>query len=221
MSAQKSKSFRWYPFLAVLLLPLFGCLISAVIIYRQFQGFPGALGQTSIGALGRTGINNLTQVVVPGSKEIHFSKKGAYAVYYEYRSVVNGVGYLTSKTPPVLECDLRSKTSGESASLAPDYVEGNVYSTKDYERAGVLMMSISMDKPGAYEFSCRYPDGSTKPKVVLAVGPNIVWEFFSAVARPLAALLGGLVVFGGLSVVAMIILLTAYVIGKSRNSASA
>jgi len=213
MNSQKPRSFRRFSILAAFLLPLFGCLISAAIIYRQFQGFPGALGRMSL--------NNLTQVVVPGSKEIFFSKKGAYAVYYEYRSVVNGVSYLTSKTPPTLECDLRSITSDESASLAPDYVESNSYSTKNNERIGVLMMSISMDKPGTYEFSCRYPTGSPRPEVVLAVGPNFVWEFFSATARPLAALVGGLVVFGGLSAIAAIILLLSYFIKKSRNSVSA
>lgn len=212
MSAQKSKKFRWVLVLGALLLPLFGCLISTVIIYRQFQGFPGALKQMSL--------DNLTQVVVPGSKEIHFSKKGAYAVYYEYHSVVNGVSYLTTKTPPALDCHLRSLTSGETASLTPDYVESNSYSTKGDDRIGVLLMSISMDQPGTYQFSCRYPDGGTKPKVVLAVGPNFVWEFFSASARPLAALLGGMVIFAGLSALAVIILLIAYVVGKSRNSTS-
>lgn len=213
MRAKESKLSRWYPVLAALLLPLFGCLISAAVIYQQFQGLPGALGRMSL--------NNLTQVVVPGSKEIHFSKKGAYAVYYEYRSVVNGVSYITSQTPPALECALRSKTSDEAASLSSDYVKGNVYSTKDNMRTGVLMMSISMDKPGAYEFSCRYPDGRPMPKVVLAVGPNFIYEFFNAAARSLAALLGGLVVFGVLNAFTMIVLLFAYVIGKSRNSVSA
>ncbi len=212
MSAQKSKTFRWVLVVGALLLPLFGCLISAVIIYRQFQGFPGALGRMSIG--------NLTQVVVPGSKEIHFSKKGAYAVYYEYRSVVNGVTYLTPKTPPALDCQLRSITSGKTASLTSDYVPSNTYSTKGDERIGVLMMSISMDQPGTYEFSCRYPNGGTKPAVVLAVGPNFVWEFFSAAAGTLEALLGGLVIFGGLSVLAVIILLIAYIVNKSRNGLS-
>ena len=211
MSAQRSRPTRWYPVLAAVLLPLFGCLISAAIIYGQFQGLPGALGRMSL--------NNLTQVVVPGSREIRFSKKGTYAVYYEYRSVVNNVSYISNKTPPRLECNLRSKTSGESASLAPDYVESNIYSTKNNERVGVLMMSISIDQPGAYDFSCRYPDGSTMPKVVLAVGPNFMWEFFSVAARPLAAALGGLVVFGGLSAISVILLLVTYIVRKSRKPA--
>jgi hypothetical protein len=210
MNSRESRLFRRYSVLAAFLLPLFGCLISAAIIYSQFQGFPGALGRMSI--------DNLTRVVVPGSQEIYFSKKGAYAVYYEYRSVVNGVNYLTSKTPPALECELRSMTSSETASLAPDYVESNAYSTKDNERVGVLMMSISMDTPGTYEFSCRYPDGSQKPKVILAVGPNFVWEFFSAAAKPMAALLGGLIIFGGLSAIAAIILLFVYISARRRNS---
>jgi hypothetical protein len=63
---------------------------------------------------------------------------------------------------------------------------------------GVLIRSITIDQPGTYTFSCRYPDGGSQPTIVLAVGPNFVWEFFGIAARTvltvvagLAALLGG------------------------------
>jgi hypothetical protein len=51
-----------------------------------------------------------------------------------------------------------------------------------------------MTEPGTYTFSCHYPDKGKVQKIVLAIGPNIVWELFNVVAKPIAAILGGLVV---------------------------
>ena len=45
--------------------------------------------------------------------------------------------------------------------------EGDMYSTQNQERAGVLMKSISLNQPGVYEISCQYPDGRTHPQIVL------------------------------------------------------
>lgn len=165
---------------------MLGCLISTVIIYRSFPNLPGALETIDI--------HNMTQVTVPGSADITFPKKGAYAVYYEYRSLVDGVQYSNAKTPPPLKCSLTSNAAVKEVFVSPEYIEGNTYSTKDQERVGVHIMSISMEEPGTYTFSCHYADEVTVPKVVLAIGPNIVWEFFSIAAKPVAAFLGGFVV---------------------------
>jgi len=168
---------------------LFAGLITTVLIYRGFPNLPGALETIDV--------HNMTQVIVPGSADITFPKKGAYAVYYEYRSLVEGVQYINAKTPPPLICSLTSKATGKEVGFSPEYIEGNTYSTKDQERVGVHILSISMAKPGTYAFSCHYPDEGTAPKVVLAIGPNIVWELFNIVARPISAIMGGLVVLLG------------------------
>lgn len=188
MINQNTKPYRWYYGLAALL-PVLGCLITTAIIYRGLPNLPGALETIDI--------HNMTQVIVPGSADITFPKKGAYAIYYEYRSLVDGVQYINAKTPPPLKCSLTSNATGKEVGVSPEYIEGNTYSTKDQERVGVHIMSISMDLPGTYTFSCYYADEVTVPKVVLAIGPNIVWELFNIVARPIAAVLCGSVVLLG------------------------
>jgi len=196
MSNQKTKPKRWYYGLAAIL-PVLGCLIATAIIYRGFPNLPGVLETIDI--------HNMTQVIAPGSADIMFPKKGAYAVYYEYRSLVDGVQYVNTKTPPPLICSLTSRATGKEVGVSPEYIEGNTYSTKDRERVGVHILSISMTEPGTYTFSCHYPDEGSVQKVVLAIGPNIVWELFNVVAKPIAAILGGLVVLIGSGAIAFLI----------------
>jgi hypothetical protein len=137
-------------------------------------------------------LDNLKQVVVPGAEDITFHGRGAYAVYYEYRSVVDGVVYSGSETPPALVCTLTSRATGAHVSVVPDYVKTNTYGSKSRDRVGVLIQSITMSEPGTYTFSCRYADGRSQPEVVLAVGPNFVWEFFGIAARTVVAVGAGL-----------------------------
>jgi hypothetical protein len=174
MVGKRSKLSGWLYGLG--LVPVLGCLVAMVLVYRWFPGLPGTLDA-------RMDLDNLTRVVVPGSEQITFDKRGAYAVYYEYRSVVDGVTFASSVKPPELACSLTSRTSGTELHAAPDYVPTNRYATKDRERVGVLSHSITVDEPGAYTFSCRYPDGRSQPEVVMAVGPNLVWEFFGVAAK--------------------------------------
>lgn len=202
MSHEKIKPTRWFYVLAVLI-PVFACGVTALLVYRSVPKLPGALETM--------GINNLTQVVVPGSAEINFPKAGAYAVYYEYRSVIDGVKYVRAKHPPNLDCQLKSKATGADIELAPDYVEGNVYSTQNQERVGVLIKSITIKNPGTYTFSCQYSNESTNPDIVLAIGPNIVWEFFNMAAKPLAAIVcGAFVCIGSLGMSILIVGLVAF-----------
>jgi hypothetical protein len=176
-------------------IPVFGCLIAMALVYQWFPGLPGTFES-------RINLDNLTQVVVPGSEEITFEKSGAYAVYYEYRSVVDGKVYVSSKTPPALVCTLTSRTSGDVVGVVPDYVPTNTYSTKDRERVGVLIRSMTIDEPGTYTFSCRYPAGRTQAKIVLAVGSNFMWEFLGIAARSVVTAAAGLAVLLGSGAVA-------------------
>jgi hypothetical protein len=199
MDERRAKPSGWYYGLAVLI-PLLGCLIVTAAVYQWFPGLPGTLKS-------KVNLDNLTQVVVPGSEDITFAESGAYAVYYEYRSVVDGAVYANSETPPALACSLTSKTTGADIGVAPDYVPTNSYSTKDRERVGVLIRSITLDEPGTYTFSCRYEDGKSEPEIVLAVGPNFVWEFFGIAARTVVTAAAGLVVLLGSGAVAAVVVI--------------
>jgi hypothetical protein len=186
MSEYKLKPTRWFYVLAILI-PIFACLGTALVVYPNVPDLPGALEAL--------GVKNLTQVVVPGSADVSFPKKGAYAVYYEYRSVIDGVSYARDEYPPIMRCQLRSKASGEAVKLEPTNVQGNVYITQNPHRAGVMYKQISIDQPGVYTFSCQYTNGETIPKSVMAVGPNIAWEFFNIALKPIAAILCGTIAF--------------------------
>ena len=196
MSEYKLKPTRWY-YVIALLIPIFACLGTTLLVYPNVPKLPGALE--------RMGINDLTRIIAPGSADIYFPKAGGYAVYYEYRSVINGVKYVRDKFPSSINCHLRSKATGEDIELASPHAEGDMYTTQYQERVGVLFKSISINQPGVHIFSCQYTDGRTHPQIVLAVGPNIIWEFFNVAAKPVAAIVcGGLVFTVGL-VIAMLI----------------
>ena len=199
----------WYYGLAALM-PVLGCLIAMAMVYSRGIGRPGTFEA-------KLDLDSLTQVVVPGSTEIAFADRGAYAVYYEYRSIVNGIVYASSETPPALACTLTSRATGADVGVVPDYVETNTYSTKDRERVGVLIRSITMDVPGTYTFSCHYADGSSHPEIVLAVGPNLDWEFLSIAARTVLTALAGLAVLLGSSALAVFIVIVVAV-GRRKSS---
>ena len=206
MNKEKKKPNGWI-YVLVALIPILGCLLTTVVVYLGLPSLPETLDS-------KMDYLKLTQIVVPGSEDITFAETGAYAVYYEYRSVVDGVVYTSSETPPDLVCSLTSKASGEDIGTAPDYVKTNTYSTKERERVGVLIQSITIKEPGIYTFSCSYVDNSSQPEIVLAVGPNFVWEFFGIVAKLGIPLFVGLIAVLSSVLVAIVI---AIVIAVKRH----
>ena len=209
MSGSKLKPTRWYYMLAIII-PIFACLGTALIVYPNVPKLPGALEGM--------GINDLIQVIVPGSAEVYFPKTGGYAVYYEYRSVIDGFSYVRDKNPPSINCQLTSKATGAKIAPIADFVEGNVYITDNQERVGVLIMSIVIREPGVYIFACQYTDSRTSPEIVLAVGPNIGWEFLNIAAKPVAAILCGAFVFMGACGISILIVLIMAVKRHQSNS---
>ena len=209
MSNSKKKPSRWYYVLA-LLIPILACVGTGFVVYRSVPELPGALDAA--------GIQNLTQVVVPGSADVYFPKAGAYAVYYEYRSVIDGVSYTRNEYPPIMRCQLKSKAAGKAIRLKPTNVEGNIYVTHNPDRAGVMYKETSIDQPGIYTFSCQNTDGRTIPRSVMAVGPNIVWEFINIAVKPVAASIGGALAF--LCACGVSLLMIGFVAFKRHQSTS-
>jgi len=115
-----------------------------------------------------------------------------------------------ARPTPAVRSSLTSKATGDEVGVVPDYVKTNTYSTKDRERVGVLIRSITIDEPGAYTFSCQYADGRWQPEIVLAIGPNFVWEFFGIAARTVVTVAAGLaVLFGSGAVAAVVVIVIA------------
>ena len=195
MSEYKLKPSRWYYLLASLI-PVFTCLVTAFIIYASFPELPGSLEVLDI--------KNLTQVVVPGSADIHFPESGEYAVYYEYRSAIDGVSYHGHEYLPSMRCQLSSKSTGERVKLDYSTVKGDIYTFPT--RAGVMFKRISIDHPGNYNFSCQYTDSKSYPKIVMAVGPNLILEFINVALKPIGAMLCGTIAFVTVGVISILII---------------
>jgi hypothetical protein len=199
----KRRPSRW-TYAVAALIPLLGCVMTIALAYQWFPGLPGTLDA-------KMDLDNLTQVVVPGREDITFHEIGAHGVYYEYRSVVDGVVYSSSETPPALICTLTSRATGADVPVVPDYVKTNTYGDKNRDRVGVLIRSITINEPGTYTFSCRYADGRSQPEVVLAVGPNFVWEFFGIAARTVVAAAAGLAGLCGSGALAAVVVVVVAV----------
>lgn len=207
---KKSRKSSGRSYALAALIPAFSCLVTIVVAYWWFPDLPGTLG-------GRISPDKLTQVVVPGSEDVTFAESGAYAVYYEYRSVVDGSIYKTDETPPDLACTLTSKTGAAEIGVVPDHVRTNTYATRGEKRIGVLIGSITVNDPGTYTFSCTYTDGGSHPNVALAIGPNLVWECLGVAARSGTALVTGLVAMVGSGLVTLVItIVIAVTLHRSR-----
>jgi len=70
MINQKTKPSSWYYALAALI-PLFGCLIAAVIFYPGAKKLPASIAKAH-------DLDRLTQIIVTGSADLSLSRTGAY-----------------------------------------------------------------------------------------------------------------------------------------------
>jgi hypothetical protein len=204
MKEKKQNPSRWLYSIAILPI-IFGTLICAWILKNSSIGMYPAM----IAAAYDEGQHRLT---VPGSKDIKLSRTGAYGIYYEYSLVSASVD--PPPLPPEIDCSLTSKSTGAEMEAAPDYVETNRYWSKDRDRTGVLVMSITVDKPDSYAFACHYLDGSREPEIVVALGPNIFWEFLRIAGKTVLSTVAGLSVLFGTGTLAVIV---AIVIAVKRR----
>lgn len=177
---EKRSSGRWVYAIPVLVI-LFGLIFSVWIWGSAGLGKYPAMIKEAFG-------EERHYLIVPGSREIRLTRTGAYGVYYEYTSELYMEDYPV--TPPALECSLTSKSTGATRQAAPDYVEGNRYS--DQDRTGILIMSLTVDRPDTYTFACHYPNGVKEPKSTVALGPNYGWEILKVAWKISLPLLGGL-----------------------------
>jgi hypothetical protein len=143
----------------------------------------------------------LQKVELPGKADLELSRKGAYAIYCEGQRGT----YSHAEWPPTLDCSLTSQTTGEDIPLVPDYVPTNKYSTKDGDRVGVMIYSTTVQDPGLHTLSCDYHDVWTGPRLVLAIGPNYVWELLKIALSTAGSLFGALVVLCGSGTMAVVV----------------
>jgi len=140
---------------------------------------------------------HLTQVVVPGEKDLALEPKLKYTIFLEEQSVVDGRIYSTPTNLNGLTCHVSSATSGKQmnthrASVAATYNVGG--------RSGRSVLEFVTEEAGTYHLACAYEEGRQGPEAVLAVGSGVTQAVFDTVLKCFAAIFGGGILGAGILV---------------------
>lgn len=119
----------------------------------------------------------LTRFVVPGSALIELPEAGAYTIFHESRSVIEGRIYVTENVAG-LRVGVRSDETGEPVSLTRPSGSSS-YSFGGY--TGESVLSFELAKPGRYRLSASYPDGRGEPQTVLAVSHGFISRLLTTI----------------------------------------
>ena len=189
----------WWFFVIAALIILLGLLVSGWIMNDSgITNYPAMISNAY-----REDQHRLS---VPGSTDVILTRTGAYGIYYEFSSVSASVEN-SPKMPPAIDCSLTSKLTGVEIEAVTDYVETNRYWSKDQGGTGVLIMSITVDEPDTYTFTCQYQINSTEPEIVIvALGPNYFWEFLRVAGKISISFLGAMTAFCGSILIGLIII---------------
>lgn len=133
---------------------------------------------------------SLQQVVVPGERELELNEPGAYTLFHETRSVVDGKVYSTSDLQD-LEFAMVSVATDSVLKMRP------TTGTTSYDlggRSGVSVASFEVPAAGRYRLLSRYPDGRGEPRGVLALGKGAGSAMVSAILSTLAVVFGSFLI---------------------------
>lgn len=201
MKANNQSLQRWLFILAALIF-LIG-LVTSLVIFRQSDM---RLYPTMIAGAYKQAKH---QLIVPGEKDINLSRSGAYGIYYIHE--LRDPKYSESALPPKIDCKLISKNTEEVIKAVPDYVKTNRYRLSD-QSTGVLIMSITVKKPGSYTFSCDYQDEINREEIHVALGPNYFWEFLRVTWKMAGPLFSGVSILCGSSLLSFLLLIVGVLI---------
>ena len=151
------------------------------------------------------------ELIVPGETQVLLSRTGAYGIYFEVDATDEDLS-LKLKNPPAIDCVLKSLSTNRTIKAAPDYIESNRYSNKNENLVGVLIMSLTVDHPGAYHFSCDYNDNHSDPEIQVSLGPNYYWEFIRIIGKIGLPVLGGIIIFSGSLMLSLVLVIIGLVI---------
>ena len=132
--------------------------------------------------------DNLTQVVVPGEKDLTLQPKLKYSIFLEDQSVVDGRIYSTTENLSGLTCHVSSLTSGTKIDL---HRSGISTSYNVNGRSGRSVLEFVTQEGGEHRVACDYGEGKQGPQVVLAVGSGVGEKIFSMVFVCLGEMFGG------------------------------
>jgi hypothetical protein len=125
---------------------------------------------------------SIVRIVVPGSGELTLDAPGAYTIFHEQDSVVDGhitsVSTLAGMTVTVTDEANGAAIPVKSPSINASYTIGG--------HSGVAVLAFDAERAGRYRLTGAYDDGRTIPKTVLAVDRG----FFTRLLRTIALAFG-------------------------------
>jgi hypothetical protein len=132
--------------------------------------------------------DDLTQVVVPGEKDLTLLPKLKYSIFLEEQSVVDGRIYSTSENLSGLTCHVNSLASG----IKLDTHRSGISTSYNVNgRSGHSVLEFVTQEAGEYHLACGYEEGKQGPQVALAVGAGVGEKIFSMVFLCLGEMFGG------------------------------
>lgn len=139
--------------------------------------------------------DGLTQIVVPGEKDLTLMQKLSYTIFLETESVVDGRIYSTKESLSGLTCVVTSQTSGNKIDMRHPAVNAT-YSVNGREGRSVL--EFATQEAGVYHIACDYQEGSQGPQAVLAVGSDVGERITLTILKSLLSMFGGCLLGGGI-----------------------
>ena len=132
--------------------------------------------------------DGLTQIVVPGQRDLTLMPNLQYTIFLETESVVDGRISSTQENVSGLTCKVASQASGNSIPTHRPRMEMN-YSIGG--RSGKSVLDFVTQEAGVYRVACGYDEASQGPQTVVAVGSDFSQRLSSTVVKSLAAMFGG------------------------------
>jgi hypothetical protein len=132
--------------------------------------------------------DNLTQIVVPGEKDLTLQPRLKYSIFLEEQSVVDGRIYSTAENLSGLTCHVNSLASGTRIDLHRSGIS-TTYNVNG--RSGRSVLEFVTKEGGEHHIACDYEEGKQGPQVVLAVGAGVGEKIFSMVFVCLGEMFGG------------------------------
>ena len=122
-------------------------------------------------------LDKFVKVVIPGSIDLYLEEPGAYTVFHEYISEIDGVAHRYQGSP-TFSCILASLETDETIQSR---LPGGDYTYSINQRKAKGYLSFDVVTPGDYTLSCDYGgQGGQETVITISLG------FWSALLRAFA-----------------------------------
>ena len=139
-----------------------GFIVGAIIILIGIAGCAGLIGYgvTTSASTGQ-------RFVVPGEQVIELETTGAYTIYHEFKSNIDGVAFDTAGKINGLSCEIYLEDDSRGIPVLPATTNSQ-YSYGAYEAESLYTFHV--EQPGTYHIFTAYEEGVDGPPAVLALG---------------------------------------------------